>query len=260
MSGKIPSEAFDFYINLGPARSYQTVAEHFRVSKRSVTKCAAREGWQDRIHDIEKNSRASADLETSDAFDGMTARHLKTIHFIQARALQALKDAPIKNAVDAVRALDIAIRQERNIAAAEMASVIRKPEAKKPSERLIEELPAWLITICASVLNWGEEELVEHRLIQKLIEDLGAWLDDLAGQKLLVANQPAEEMLLQAFAVENDAKKHAVMLKKILRLDDEIERQRILNKIAEDHDDLDRDPAGPFAWVAEELRKQGARS
>lgn len=151
---KIPPSAFDYYVSLGPSRSYENVAQKFGATKRSVTKRAAQDRWQERIQEIERKARESASQIASETFEGMTARHLRTIHFIQSRALQALKEAPIKNAVDAVRALDIAIRQERTIAAAEMASVIRKPEARKPSERLNAELPAWQLTIVASVLNW----------------------------------------------------------------------------------------------------------
>ena len=37
---KIPPEAFDFYFELGPGRSYQAVADHFSVTKQAVTKKA----------------------------------------------------------------------------------------------------------------------------------------------------------------------------------------------------------------------------
>ena len=45
MSGKILSDAFEYYVALGPGRSYRTVAERCGVTKRAVTKHAAREGW-----------------------------------------------------------------------------------------------------------------------------------------------------------------------------------------------------------------------
>ena len=40
MTRKIPDDAFEFYVGLGPNRSYEAVAEHYDVNKRSVTRCA----------------------------------------------------------------------------------------------------------------------------------------------------------------------------------------------------------------------------
>ncbi len=37
MSGKIPPDALEYYLVLGPDRSYQKVADHYGVSKRAVT-------------------------------------------------------------------------------------------------------------------------------------------------------------------------------------------------------------------------------
>ncbi len=49
MSGRIPPDAFDFYVGLGANRSYQLVADRFGVHKRTVTKCAVREEWKPKI-------------------------------------------------------------------------------------------------------------------------------------------------------------------------------------------------------------------
>ncbi len=40
MAQKIPQDSFDFYVALGPGRSYQAVAEHYHVSKRAVVSCS----------------------------------------------------------------------------------------------------------------------------------------------------------------------------------------------------------------------------
>ncbi len=45
---RIPPEAFETYVRLGPGRSYRQVAEHYGVSKRAITSFAAREGWPER--------------------------------------------------------------------------------------------------------------------------------------------------------------------------------------------------------------------
>jgi len=45
----------------------------------------------------------------------VNARHLQTLRAIQVKALQALQVMPLDSGMDAVRALDTAIRQERVI-------------------------------------------------------------------------------------------------------------------------------------------------
>ena len=53
MTRKIPDDAFEAYVALGPTgRSYQTLADRYSVSKRAITKCAAREEWAERMHYI----------------------------------------------------------------------------------------------------------------------------------------------------------------------------------------------------------------
>ena len=47
--GKLPPEAFDFYVGLGRGRSYVAVAKEYDVSKRAVAKKAKAEEWQARL-------------------------------------------------------------------------------------------------------------------------------------------------------------------------------------------------------------------
>ena len=61
MSAKIPGDAFAHYVSLGPGRSYAAVAEKYDVTKRAVTKLAARENWQQRIHEIERKARRASE-------------------------------------------------------------------------------------------------------------------------------------------------------------------------------------------------------
>lgn len=115
MSGRIPSEAFEFYVGLGPDRSYQRVAAEFGVSKRAVTKLAARERWQDRVVELERKVRESAEQKALESLEGMNMRHLKALKIVQGKALEALRSMPLSMAMEAVRSLDRAIRQERLI-------------------------------------------------------------------------------------------------------------------------------------------------
>ena len=111
MSGRIPSDAFNFYMGLGPQRSYLAVAKRYSVSKRGVTKHAIRERWQERLEQIESQVRDRSDRQIVDVLGEMNTRHLRTLKAIQHKALQALQSMPLYSAMNAVRALDLAIRQ-----------------------------------------------------------------------------------------------------------------------------------------------------
>ena len=115
MAMKLPSDAFDCYVNLGPGRSYQAVAEQFGVTKRAVTKRASQEGWQKRVHDLEAQARHNAEQRTLESLEEMNVRHLKSLRVIQGKALEALRNMPLATAMEAVRSLDLAVRQERLI-------------------------------------------------------------------------------------------------------------------------------------------------
>ena len=111
--GRIPSDAFALYISLGPRRSYTAVAERYSVSKRSVTALAKREDWQMRVEEIDRKARESTDRRAVETIEEMNTRHLKSMKIVQGKALEALKARSIESAMDAVRALDLAVKQER---------------------------------------------------------------------------------------------------------------------------------------------------
>ena len=113
MANRIPSDAFEYYVSLGPERSYQKVADHFGVSKRAVTKLAGREQWQHKVVELERKSRERVEKKVLESLEAMSLRHLKSLKVIQGKALEALRSMPLATAMEAVRALDMAIRQER---------------------------------------------------------------------------------------------------------------------------------------------------
>jgi hypothetical protein len=113
MRNRIPEDAFDYYLGLGAGRTYVAVATHFKVSVRGVTKRALKDGWQERIAKIEAAARNKADEKAAESLEAINDRHLKMLRAIQAKALQGLQRLPLDNAMDCVRALDLAIRQER---------------------------------------------------------------------------------------------------------------------------------------------------
>ena len=113
MARKLPADAFSYYAGLGPERSYQSVAEHYGVSKQAVTKLAVRESWQQRLEDIERKARGNVDQRVAESLEVMNERHLKTLQVIQRKALETLKTMPLATAMEAVRALDMSIVKER---------------------------------------------------------------------------------------------------------------------------------------------------
>ena len=115
MTKKLPDSAFDFYAALGVKRSYQAVAEQFGVSKRTVAYRAAAQRWQQRAAELDAKARESTEQRTLETMEEMNERHLKTLRVIQGKALEALSQMPLATAMDAVRALDLAVRQERLI-------------------------------------------------------------------------------------------------------------------------------------------------
>ncbi len=113
---KIPSDAFEYYVSLGPERSYRAVGKHFGVSKRAVTRHAVAEKWPDRLDKIEREARERSDQRIAESIDEMRSRHLKTLRAMSARALTALKEHPLTTGMEAIKAAGIAIKLERLIA------------------------------------------------------------------------------------------------------------------------------------------------
>ncbi len=115
MSARIPPEAFETYVRLGPGRSYRQVAERYGVSKRAVTSFAAREQWPERLAKVDSEARVETDKRAVDGLTEMNQRHTKIAKALQGKALEALKNMPLESARDVIRALDLGVRQERLI-------------------------------------------------------------------------------------------------------------------------------------------------
>lgn len=116
MSTRIPPEAFDFYVGLGSSRSYRHVATKYGISKRAVTKHAARENWPERIAKIEVEARDKADKKLAETLEETRERHLRMLRAMAARALEGLKRFQATTAMEAARMADMTIKLERVIA------------------------------------------------------------------------------------------------------------------------------------------------
>ena len=112
MTSRIPLGAFEFYF---ANRSYRTVAEKYGVSKRAVTAHAKKENWQSRVAEREAKVRQASEKKAIETLEGMNDRHLKSLRFIQGKAIEALRSMALDTAMEAVRAIDISIKQERVI-------------------------------------------------------------------------------------------------------------------------------------------------
>ena len=130
---RLPSEAFNAYVDLGPDRSYTALAEKFGVAKRTVVTRAKSEHWQERLVDAERKARQIADQKAVESLEEMNERHLKSVRLIQAKAIEILVRMPLDSASSAARALATAIEQERVIrgepsdrSAIDVAAIIKR--------------------------------------------------------------------------------------------------------------------------------------
>ena len=130
MTAKIPAEAFEHYVSLGPGRSYTAVAQRYGVTKRAVAKRAQTEGWRARLERIEHEAQERGDRRLVEALEEMRERHLMTAKAIHARALTALKQYPLTSGMEAIRAAELAIKLERLISG----------EASERTELSVEEV------------------------------------------------------------------------------------------------------------------------
>lgn len=113
MNKKLPDEAVDYYVTLGPARTQLAVARHFNVAKRTVAYRAKKENWMARAAEADQKARAVASQRAQETLEEMQARHEKSARYLQMRALEGVRNLPIRTEMAAVRALDIGIRHER---------------------------------------------------------------------------------------------------------------------------------------------------
>jgi hypothetical protein len=112
---RVPTDAYQHYVSLGPQRTYEALARHYGVSKRAITKRASREQWQERLSKVEAQARDRFDEKLAETLEAVNGRHLKTLRLVQAKAIEALRSMPLQSAMSAIRALDMAIKQERVI-------------------------------------------------------------------------------------------------------------------------------------------------
>lgn len=110
---KLPPDAFDYYYSLGPGRSYQAVAEHCGVAKRTVTSLAKRENWQGRLAEIAAKVRERSDQRKVEMEAQEKERRLKALRLLLGKSIQKLAQTEINSTGDAIRGLGTAVRELR---------------------------------------------------------------------------------------------------------------------------------------------------
>ena len=143
MTRAIPPEAFELYFSLGPSRSYSAVAEEYGVTKRAVAKAADREQWQKRLSERERKAREIAEKNAVETLEAINRRHLAAVRTIQGKALEALRGMSLSTAMEAVRALELGIKQERLIVGepSERAAVSVEDKIEREYERWLDGHP-----------------------------------------------------------------------------------------------------------------------
>ncbi len=153
---KLPRDAYDFYLGLGDARSYQAVADHFGVAKQTVTTRAVKEKWQERLDEVDRRARDEADRDFQRELAAGRQLQFKTCRAILAKGVEGLKSIPMTSAMDAVRAIDMAMRNERIL--------LGEPTdrtAVSVEEILRKEIREWVVPAGQENDGWDEFEEAE---------------------------------------------------------------------------------------------------
>lgn len=256
MQKRIPAEAFDFYAALGPGRSYEAVAQRFGVKKRAVVRRAVQEGWQGRLSALDAKQAKEEVKRIRSTRGDLKERQQKLLRAIEGRAVEALKAAPINNAMDAVRALAVTLREQREIldfAEGEIEEEpVVSPKEARPEwmlQRWWDEAPQWHFSLFGAVLHWGASNGIgdSQLRIAELLMRLCDWLDCLFAKTALEPKRPFHEILLEGFAVEGNAVSRAAMKVRLFELARLFEEERVRKGRAKTG----------FGWQAYGLKRTG---
>jgi hypothetical protein len=144
VSGKLSEGAFEFYVGLGPTRSYQAVAEKYGVTKRAVVKHAAQGKWSERLQKIQDEARAESDKRLATDLAEMRERHQRMLRAVASRAIAAIREHPLASGMEGVRAAELVIKLERLLAgeSSERSTVTVEEVTRR-------ELDRWLVPVGA---------------------------------------------------------------------------------------------------------------
>ena len=110
---KIPQDALAYYVSMGPDRSYQKVAEHYGVTKRAIVNVAKRDRWQAQVEELEHTAREDAREKMRATIEATYEQHMKALRLVFGKGVEALKAMAIDTPADAMKAIQLAIREMR---------------------------------------------------------------------------------------------------------------------------------------------------
>ena len=110
---KIPQDALAFYVSLGAERSYQKVAKEYGATKRAVVSVATRERWQEQVEELERTAREDAREKMKSTIEATYEQHMKALRLVFGKGVEALKGMAIDTPADAMKAIQLAIREMR---------------------------------------------------------------------------------------------------------------------------------------------------
>jgi hypothetical protein len=143
---KLTDDAFAYFVSLGSGRRYKDVADHFKVSLRTVVTASKRENWAERLAKIEREAQANADLKLQETVEAMRLRHLKMLRAMATRAAKALQEYSLSTGMEGMKAAEMVIKLERLLAGepTERTAMDIEKQIREEHERLlvpVEEAP-----------------------------------------------------------------------------------------------------------------------
>ena len=113
---KLTEDAFGYWVSLGAGGRYQDVADHYKVSKRTVVAEAKRDNWVERRAKIDRDAQVNADLKLQETVEAMKVRHSKMLRAMATRAAKGLQEFPLTTGMEAIKAAEMVIKLERLLA------------------------------------------------------------------------------------------------------------------------------------------------
>lgn len=141
---RLPLGAFEHYVGQGEDRSFEAVARHFGVNKRSVTRAARRERWTERLEEIEREAERRVDQKLTEDLEEMKLRHRKLLRAMASRAAQAIASYPLTDGMQGIKAAELVVKLERILAGepAERSEQVIRDISRREYEALFEPVAA----------------------------------------------------------------------------------------------------------------------
>lgn len=198
---RLPPEAFEFYVGLGAQRSYQAVAKHYGVSKRSVSKLATKERWQERFESIVAAVRTEKVGEGAVADADIDAKHAMRMATMQDALYDMVTPSRMKTIIGS---LIMAAVQNGNVGAARF--LVERILGKVRNE----PLPATAIDLPDGLETTGDVRRAANAILQGVADGSISPED---AQKTAVVVESArksietEELEKRIAAIEENLKK-----------------------------------------------------